>query len=292
MSRPDTSTEYRRRRDSRRTREPGGGGGTGPGREPGFVVRIHDATTHFYFRIEVDGVLRSWSVPKGPSGDPHDKRLATPTEDHHLEYRDFEGTIVEGEYGAGTVIVWAEGSHRNRSTDEHGHEVPFARALAAGHASFRLTGHKSHGDRALTRFREGADGEREAWLLVGHGRTGGDGTFDFRTPLRSTPHRPAQARVRRRPGAGDRRPHRTGGRPGRLRRAAGRSPRGRTTPVRGEGRHRPRRPGAGRALGAPRTGRPDRPHGVDRRRPTAPSPVHGPARRQTAPDVTRERGTS
>ncbi|WP_030692194.1 DNA polymerase ligase N-terminal domain-containing protein [Streptomyces globisporus] len=181
MSGPAPLTEYRRKRDFRKTREPGGEGGAGPGREPGFVVQIHDATTvHLDFRLEVDGVLKSWSVPKGPSGDPHDKRLAMPTEDHPLEYRDFEGTIAQGEYGAGTVIIWDEGGYRNRSTDQHGHEVPFAQALAAGHASFRLAGHKLRGDWSLTRFREGSDGEREAWLLVRHGHTGGDGTPDPR----------------------------------------------------------------------------------------------------------------
>ncbi|MFI2609407.1 DNA polymerase ligase N-terminal domain-containing protein [Kitasatospora sp. NPDC018619] len=174
-------TEYRRKRDFHRTREPSGEGRAPSGdREPGFVVQIHDARTmHFDFRLEVDGVLKSWSVPKGPSGDPHDKRLAMPTEDHPLEYRDFEGTIAEGGYGAGTVIIWDEGSYANRSTDKRGHEVPFAKALADGHASFRLDGHKLHGDWALTRFRQG-DGEREAWLLVRHGRSGRGGTPDPR----------------------------------------------------------------------------------------------------------------
>ncbi|WP_031014027.1 DNA polymerase ligase N-terminal domain-containing protein [Streptomyces sp. NRRL F-5727] len=176
-----TLTEYRRKRDFRRTREPEGKSGGGDGREPVFVVQIHDATSmHFDFRLEVDGVLKSWSVPKGPSGDPHDKRLAMPTEDHPLEYRDFEGTIAPGEYGAGTVIIWDEGRYENRSTDQRGHEVPFAEALDAGHASFRLAGRKLHGDWALTRFRKGADGEREAWLLVRHGRTAHGTTPDPR----------------------------------------------------------------------------------------------------------------
>ncbi|MFD8594275.1 DNA polymerase ligase N-terminal domain-containing protein [Kitasatospora sp. NPDC059646] len=180
MPEADTLAEYRRKRDFRRTREPSGEGGAGAGRERAFVVQIHDAgTMHFDFRLEVDGVLKSWAVPKGPSGDPHDRRLAMPTEDHPLEYRDFEGTIAEGEYGAGTVIIWDEGSYRNRSTDGRGHEIPFAEALAGGHASFRLDGRKLHGDWALTRFRDG-DGQREAWLLVRHGRSGAGGTPDPR----------------------------------------------------------------------------------------------------------------
>ncbi|MGW4158331.1 DNA polymerase ligase N-terminal domain-containing protein [Streptomyces sp. NPDC004788] len=181
MPGPQTLAEYRRKRDFRKTREPGGGDGAGSGAEPVFVVQIHDASTmHFDFRLEVDGVLKSWSIPKGPSGDPHDKRLAMPTEDHPLEYRDFEGTIAHGEYGAGTVIIWDEGSYENRSTDRRGHEVPFAQALDAGHASFRLAGHKLRGEWALTRFRTGSGGEREAWLLVRHGHTAHGGTPDPR----------------------------------------------------------------------------------------------------------------
>ncbi|MFE9309934.1 DNA polymerase ligase N-terminal domain-containing protein [Streptomyces sp. NPDC006706] len=159
--------EYRRKRNFRTTREPRGADRSASGSKPRFVVQIHDAsTTHFDFRLEVDGVLKSWSIPKGPSGDPHDKRLAMPTEDHPLEYRDFEGVIAEGEYGAGTVIIWDEGTFRNRSTDKRGREIPFAEALERGHASFRLDGRKLHGDWALTRFRQGGGGEREAWLLV------------------------------------------------------------------------------------------------------------------------------
>lgn len=159
--------EYHRRRDFSKTAEPrGGGAGDDAGRQS-FVVQIHDATAmHFDFRLEVDGVLKSWAVPKGPSSDPQDKRLAMPTEDHPLEYREFEGEIAEGEYGAGTVIVWDEGTYRNLSTDRHGTEVPFADALADGHASFWLDGHKLHGGWSLTRFRPGSGGQREAWLLV------------------------------------------------------------------------------------------------------------------------------
>jgi DNA ligase D-like protein (predicted 3'-phosphoesterase) len=155
--------EYRRRRDFSRTGEPEGAG-RGAGAGPGFVVQIHDAsTTHFDFRLEVDGVLASWAVPKGPSGDPREKRLAMRTEDHPLEYRDFEGVIAAGEYGGGTVIVWDEGSYRNLTTDRSGREVPFADALRRGHVSFWLNGAKLRGGYALTRFREDP---REAWLLV------------------------------------------------------------------------------------------------------------------------------
>ncbi|MGA5822837.1 DNA polymerase ligase N-terminal domain-containing protein [Kitasatospora sp. NPDC094028] len=164
----DKLAAYRRRRDFTRTAEPEGGRAE-PGGRPSFVVQIHDATAmHFDVRLEVDGVLKSWAVPKGPSRDPHDKRLAMPTEDHPLDYREFEGVIAEGEYGAGTVIVWDEGTYRNLSTDRAGHELPVADALERGHASFHLYGHKLHGGYSLTRIREERGGEREAWLLVKH----------------------------------------------------------------------------------------------------------------------------
>lgn len=167
MTTTDALGEYRSKRNFGRSAEPKGGASRDrlPGRKPSFVVQIHDATTtHFDFRLEVDGVLKSWAVPKGPSGNPHDKRLAMPTEDHPLEYADFEGTIAEGEYGAGTVILWDEGTYRSTSTDRRGKEIPFAEALERGHVSFRLKGHKLHGGYALTRIRRGTD--RETWLLV------------------------------------------------------------------------------------------------------------------------------
>ncbi|NLU70068.1 DNA polymerase ligase N-terminal domain-containing protein [Streptomyces sp. HNM0574] len=157
----DALTAYRGKRHFDRTSEPSG---TEP--EPGdrlrFVVQIHDATTtHFDFRLEADGVLKSWSVPKGPSGDPHEKRLAMPTEDHPLDYRTFEGVIPAGEYGGGPVIVWDEGTYEPLPGFED-----VTRALAKGHLSFRLRGTKLRGSYALTRFRGDDDGRREAWLLV------------------------------------------------------------------------------------------------------------------------------
>ncbi|GGO83778.1 DNA polymerase ligase N-terminal domain-containing protein [Wenjunlia tyrosinilytica] len=162
-------SEYRRRRDFSRTAEPlpgedvpAGGG------QRRFVVQIHDAgTLHFDFRLEADGVLKSWAVPKGPSSNPHDKRLAMPTEDHPLEYLDFEGVIGEGQYGAGAVIVWAQGTYRPLPSGRDRRPVSFAEALRRGHASFWLDGGKLRGGYALTRFRTSEDGgSREAWLLV------------------------------------------------------------------------------------------------------------------------------
>ena len=127
-------------------------------REPIFVVQKHAATTlHYDFRLEVDGVLASWAVPKGPSTDPRDKRLAMAVEDHSLDHADFEGRI-----GAGAVIVWDTGTYRN-ITRRDGEEVPMDRALAGGHAVVDLHGAKLRGGYALTR----TDREpRERWLLV------------------------------------------------------------------------------------------------------------------------------
>ncbi|MFF8941434.1 DNA polymerase ligase N-terminal domain-containing protein [Streptomyces sp. NPDC014864] len=175
--------EYRGKRDFARTREPSGhSAAVGP--EPRFVVQIHDARRmHFDFRLQVDDVLKSWSVPKGPSDDPHDKRLAVPTEDHPLEYEDFEGVIAKGEYGGGTVIVWDRGTYEPLSHDRKGRPVDFATSLEHGHATFRLHGTKLRGEYALTRFRGGRDGgEEEAWLLVrkSGGRSKGHGTPDPR----------------------------------------------------------------------------------------------------------------
>ncbi|MEV6840717.1 DNA polymerase ligase N-terminal domain-containing protein [Streptomyces sp. NPDC051133] len=178
----DRLRTYRGKRDFERTREPSGRGAPSGEEEPRFVVQIHDASRmHFDFRLQVADVLKSWSVPKGPSADPGDKRLAVPTEDHPLEYEEFEGVIPKGEYGGGTVIVWDHGTYEPLSHDRRGRPVDFAESLERGHATFRLHGAKLHGEYALTRFRGGAD-EEESWLLVrkGAARSGGHGTPDPR----------------------------------------------------------------------------------------------------------------
>lgn len=135
---------------------------------------------HFDFRLQVDDVLKSWSIPKGPSAGPGDKRLAVPTEDHPPAYEDFEGVIPKGEYGGGTVIVWDHGWYEPLSHDRRGRPVGFGESLERGHATFRLHGSKLHGEYALTRFR-GRAGE-DAWLLVkkGAARPDGHGTPDPR----------------------------------------------------------------------------------------------------------------
>ena len=141
--------------------EPGGGE---PGRRPRFVIQRHDASSlHFDFRLEVDGVLKSWAVPKGPSTDPGEKRLATATEDHPLDYADFEGEIPRDEYGGGTVVVWDAGPYQN-ITEKRGEIIPMATALEDGHAKVWLEGEKLTGGYALIHAK--LRGDQSNWLLV------------------------------------------------------------------------------------------------------------------------------
>jgi DNA ligase D-like protein (predicted 3'-phosphoesterase) len=149
---------YRQKRDFKSTPEPFGR--AKPRRGRSFVVQEHAARRlHYDFRIEIDGVLKSWSVPKGPSLDPREKRLAVPTEDHPLEYAKFEGVIPSG-YGAGTVSVWDRGSYQNLRF-ENDQEVPMRRAFEEGKLEFVLEGTKLRGGFALVRT--GMDGN---WLLI------------------------------------------------------------------------------------------------------------------------------
>ena len=123
-----------------------------------FVIQKHGASTlHYDFRLEVDGVLCSWAVPKGLSTDPREKRLAVEVEDHSLSHIDFEGEIISG-YGAGTVIVWDAGIYRN--LDE---QRSMSESLAAGHAKFWLEGKKLSGGWTLQRTRGGT---KPQWLLI------------------------------------------------------------------------------------------------------------------------------
>ncbi|HLY48128.1 MAG TPA: DNA polymerase ligase N-terminal domain-containing protein [Solirubrobacteraceae bacterium] len=132
-----------------------------------FVIQKHAASTlHYDFRLEVDGVLRSWAVPKGLSTDPRQKRLAVQVEDHALAYADFEGVIGRGSYGAGGVIVWDEGTYRNLDETR-----TVADGLEAGHAKVWLEGHKLHGGWTLQRTERG---KQPQWLVLKRHDEGAD----------------------------------------------------------------------------------------------------------------------
>ncbi|MGY2686183.1 DNA ligase D [Pseudomonas tolaasii] len=158
---PKPLSEYNRKRDFKVTAEPAGKAPAGRRKTQAlsFVIQKHDARNlHYDFRLELDGVLKSWAVPKGPSLDPTQKRLAVHVEDHPLSYGSFEGNIAPGQYGAGDVIVWDRGVWQP-------HDDPH-QAYAAGKLKFTLIGEKLAGDWALVRTRLKGSGDKEQWLLI------------------------------------------------------------------------------------------------------------------------------
>lgn len=157
--------DYKRKRNFGKTPEPTGGGADGG--QLRFVVQKHKASRlHYDFRLEMDGVLKSWAVPKGPSLNPGDKRLAIQVEDHPFDYKDFEGIIPEGNYGAGTVIIWDEGNYESlESAGKKKMEKSLLKQLKEGSLKFRLNGHKLSGEFALVRMKGAED---NAWLLIKH----------------------------------------------------------------------------------------------------------------------------
>jgi bifunctional non-homologous end joining protein LigD len=152
--------EYKRKRDFKQTPEPPAK--VERGKQRRFVVQKHRATRlHYDFRLEMDGVLKSWAVPKGPSLDPVDKRLAMQVEDHPVSYFDFEGTIPAGNYGAGTVMVWDMGTWEPQGDA--------AEMLRKGDLKFRLNGKKLKGDFALVHMKSRRPGSKGTeWLLIKH----------------------------------------------------------------------------------------------------------------------------
>src|ERR1700759_5207959 len=145
-------TEYKKKRVFNKTPEPKGGKPVKDALH--FVVQKHDATRlHYDFRLEMDGVLKSWAVPKGPSLNPEDKRLAMMVEDHPFDYRTFEGIIPQGQYGGGTVIVWDEGTyeHIEDIKGKKAQEKALLTQLKSGSLKIKLYGEKLQGEFALVK---------------------------------------------------------------------------------------------------------------------------------------------
>src|ERR1700674_1939947 len=167
-------TEYRRKRDFARTHEPSGEGSAPPnvaGRLR-FVIQKHAASRlHFDLRLELDGVMKSWAVPKGPSLDPSVKRLAMQVEDHPIDYNTFEGTIPKGEYGGGTVMLWDRGTYSSdAATSPEDEDSAIREGLKRGDLKITLHGERLRGSYALIRMKFARDGSssKQQWLLIKH----------------------------------------------------------------------------------------------------------------------------
>ncbi|MBY3597811.1 DNA ligase D [Rhizobium bangladeshense] len=160
----DSLSSYRSKRDFQKTAEPSGEQRVKKSNRRRFVIQKHDATRlHYDLRLELDGVFKSWAVTKGPSLDPHDKRLAVEVEDHPLDYGDFEGTIPKGQYGGGTVMLWDRGYW-----EPEGRKSP-EQALAKGDFKFTLEGERLQGSFVLVRMRNDRErSKRTNWLLIKH----------------------------------------------------------------------------------------------------------------------------
>lgn len=177
----DPLAAYKAKRDFGKTPEPTPKRARKKGNS--FVIQKHAARrTHFDFRLEHEGVLKSWAVTKGPSLDPSQKRLAVRTEDHPLEYGGFEGVIPKGEYGGGPVMIWDEGAWEPLGDPDEG--------LAKGDLKFRLHGKRLHGDYVLVRMKtDRSGGKRENWLLIkkrdAYAGDGAEPTEDFDTSVQT-----------------------------------------------------------------------------------------------------------
>ena len=157
-------SRYKQKRDFDSTTEPDGEI-TRSNNDLIFVVQKHAASQlHYDFRLEIDGLLKSWAIPKGPSMNPEEKRLAIMVEDHPFDYKDFEGTIPEGNYGAGKVIVWDRGTYTLTDQEKtESVEDQFKLGLQNGHLSFILDGKKLKGEFALVKLKIK---QKDSWLLI------------------------------------------------------------------------------------------------------------------------------
>lgn len=158
---------YNKKRNFQETPEPAGRPKKVKGKQLAFVVQEHHASQlHYDFRLELEGVLKSWAVPKGPSMNPHDRHLAMMVEDHPYEYRKFEGVIPEGNYGAGNVIIWDEGTYEPYNDNNEDPEKILRAQLKKGHLTFIMHGKKLQGEFALIKMHDQAE---NAWLLIKKG---------------------------------------------------------------------------------------------------------------------------
>jgi len=163
-----TLKAYRQKRNFKVTSEPPGRPGGRRASSLSFVIQKHAAShLHYDFRLELNGVLLSWAVPKGPSLDPAVKRLAMQVEDHPIDYNKFEGTIPKGEYGGGTVMIWDRGTYTYGGEDPGDPEEALRRGYAKGDVKFVLRGKRLTGSWVLVRTRRG-DPKRAQWLLIKH----------------------------------------------------------------------------------------------------------------------------
>ncbi|NHA03751.1 3'-phosphoesterase [Mucilaginibacter sp. HC2] len=157
-------TDYIKKRDFQQTSEPKTGKGSG--KTLSFVVQRHHATSlHYDFRLELDGTLKSWAVPKGPSMNPGDKRLAMMVEDHPIDYQHFEGIIPNGNYGAGVVLIWDHGTYESLAESREDDVKVLRSGLKSGNLKFKLNGEKLQGEFALVKLH---NAENNAWLLIKH----------------------------------------------------------------------------------------------------------------------------
>jgi bifunctional non-homologous end joining protein LigD len=164
---PGRLVEYRGKRDFSLTAEPRGGRRK-KAAKLAYVIQKHAAShLHFDLRLELDGVMKSWAVPKGPSLDPAVKRLAMQVEDHPIEYNAFEGTIPRGEYGGGTVMIWDRGTYSYGGSDDVDPIDGLRQGYARGDFKFALEGKRLKGSWVLVRTRRG-DPRRAQWLLIKH----------------------------------------------------------------------------------------------------------------------------
>jgi bifunctional non-homologous end joining protein LigD len=173
--------EYNRKRDFSRTAEPAGKVPRAKGKALRFVIQKHDAShLHFDFRLELDGVMKSWAVPKGPSLDPSMKRLAMEVEDHPISYNTFEGTIPQGEYGGGTVMLWDRGTYE---AEEGGGVESLREGYRRGDLKITLHGKRLEGSWVLVRMKRPG---RPQWLLIKHNDEHADPTRDIAAEVKTS----------------------------------------------------------------------------------------------------------